>query len=115
MAGWPISVPIPPPQLCRVNLTFFYRPKARDYLLAHPEITLDDFAGTYSTSFDVSWPYDPSHVLIATPGAEAEAECMLTNPVFEEHMRHLKNWSVGKAFHDRFPELAKLTEEDSDT
>lgn len=90
------------------------RPKAREYLISHPEITLDDFAATYSTSFFVSWPYDPSHVLITTPGTDAGNESISTNPVYEEHMRHLKNWSVGQAFRDRFPEIAKLTDEDAD-
>ncbi|KAI0152595.1 hypothetical protein GGR57DRAFT_469621 [Xylariaceae sp. FL1272] len=79
-------------------------PKARDYLVADPRITLDDFAAAYSTSFSVNWPYEPSLVLIPGTGESRQ----VINPVFEEHLRQLKNWTVGMVFRDRWPELAVL-------
>ena len=83
-------------------------PKVRDYLIEHPEITLDDIAATYASSFFVSWNYDPSHVLISV---DAESKVVITNPVFEEHIRQLKNWSVSEPFRQRFPELSALIDE----
>ncbi|KAI1265298.1 hypothetical protein F5Y18DRAFT_417072 [Xylariaceae sp. FL1019] len=79
-------------------------PKARDYLVADPRITLDDFAAAYSTSFSVNWPYEPSLVLIPGSGESQQ----VINPVFKEHLRQLKNWTVGTVFRDRWPELAVL-------
>ena len=84
-------------------------PKVRDYLIEHPEITLDDIAATYASSFFVSWTYDPSHVLISV---DAESRMVITNPVFEEHIRQLKNWGVGEPFRSRFPELSALVDEE---
>ncbi|KAI8626455.1 hypothetical protein F5Y19DRAFT_478570 [Xylariaceae sp. FL1651] len=83
-------------------------PKAREYLVAHPEITYDDFAATYSTSFSISWPYDPSLVLIPASDGIPHSEHQNINPVFEEHMRQLRNWTVGNTFRKRWPELAAI-------
>lgn len=84
-------------------------PSARDYLIAHPDITLDHFAAVYSTSFSIRWEYDPSHVLLkaVTPGEET-----MINPVYEEHIRQLSNWDVGLPFRDRYPEIAALIDDD---
>ncbi|KAI1316060.1 hypothetical protein F5Y16DRAFT_406911 [Xylariaceae sp. FL0255] len=78
-------------------------PQVRDYLIANPSITIDDFAAAHSTNFSVSWPYDPSSVLI-TVGKDT----VNMNPVFEEHMRQIENWTVSKAFRERWPEIARL-------
>ncbi|OIW28610.1 hypothetical protein CONLIGDRAFT_654811 [Coniochaeta ligniaria NRRL 30616] len=87
-------------------------PRVREYLVAHPGITLDDFAATYSSSFCVSWPYDPSHILIRTPTA-ADTEDITINPVYEEHIRQLKYWTVAKTFRARFPEISELMDQDA--
>lgn len=78
-------------------------PAARRYLVSHPELTLDDFAAVYSSSFSIRWNYDPSFVVIQAGGPE-EA---YINPIYEEHIRQLKNWNVGDAVRKRFPELAE--------
>jgi hypothetical protein len=80
-------------------------PRARNYLIHHPDITLDEFAAGYSATFDISWKYDPSHVVIRT-GAEPNESYI--NPIFEEHIRQLSNWSVGEAFRKRFPDLSRI-------
>ncbi|KAF4466727.1 BZIP transcription factor [Fusarium albosuccineum] len=88
-------------------------PRARDYLIVHPEITLDDFAATYSSGFELNWPYEPSSVLLASSvNGNGTAESV-TNPVYEEHMRQIRNWTVGEAFRHKFPELARLIDLDS--
>jgi hypothetical protein len=89
-----------------------HRPRVREYLVAHPGITLDDFAAVYSSSFCVSWPYDPSHILIRTPTGP-DTEDITINPVYEEHIRQLKYWTVAKPFRTRFPEISELMDQDA--
>jgi hypothetical protein len=111
-------------------------PNARIYLIQNPSISFDDFASCYSTSFDLSWPYDHSHVLISlsqnmksTPEAafndwflpypESEAGGLGTtgdailNPVFEQHLRQLKNWTVSDSFRRQFSELSAIIDGDT--
>ncbi|CAK7235694.1 hypothetical protein SEUCBS140593_009365 [Sporothrix eucalyptigena] len=85
-------------------------PNVRNYLIAHPDITLDHFAAVYSTSFSIRWPYDPTHVLLK---AVAPGEDITINPVYEEHIRQLSNWEVGKAFRDRYPEIGEIIDRDA--
>jgi hypothetical protein len=84
-------------------------PKMRDYLIGHPDITLDDIAAVYSSSFYIRWQYDPSHVLISV---DDQSKVVITNPIFEEHIRQLKNWGLGDAFRQKFPELSELIHQD---
>ncbi|KAF2713316.1 hypothetical protein K504DRAFT_354904, partial [Pleomassaria siparia CBS 279.74] len=89
-------------------------PNARHYLINNPSITFDDFASCYSSSFDVSWPYEQSHVFISFPsGASISPSSMILNPVFEQQTRQLKNWSVSDVFWRQFPDLAAIIETDS--
>ncbi|KAI9902319.1 hypothetical protein N3K66_001671 [Trichothecium roseum] len=104
-------------------------PRAREHLIAHPEITLDDFVVAYSTGFSVNWPYDPASALLPMTAAvevheekekegeeeeeEDRAMTAIINPVFEEHIRQMRYWTVGDAFHHRFPALARLIDLDS--
>lgn len=111
-------------------------PSARIYLINNPGITFDYFVSYYSSSFQVSWPYDHSHVFISLSqkkdsrpeaafndwflppnGAQSdettEPENTILNPVFEQHLRQLKNWSVSGSFQRQFPELSALIESDS--
>lgn len=110
-------------------------PSARIYLIRHPEITFDEFVKYYSSSFDVSWPYDDEFVLITAPPKSPTtdsafntwfipndnitninlppAETPILNPVFEQHLRQLKNWRVSSTFTDRFPELSAAMIDDS--
>jgi hypothetical protein len=83
-------------------------PNVRQYLIDHPDIFFDDFAGAYSTSFRIRWDYDPSHVIITT--AAADGGGILINPIYEEHIRQLRNWTVGDVFRRKFPELSTLVD-----
>jgi hypothetical protein len=87
-------------------------PSARDYLIAHPNISLDHFAGTYSTSFFVRWEYNAAHVVVTTENSDGTKE-IIPNPIYEEHVRQLHNWNVGHFFCQTFPEIAKLIEQDT--
>ncbi|KAJ4369564.1 hypothetical protein N0V83_005326 [Neocucurbitaria cava] len=109
-------------------------PGARVYLINNPQITFDDFATYYSSSFHLAWPYDHSHVFISLPREKRAApeaafndwflqhnqsgetkvhEDPVLNPVFEQHLRQLKNWSVSDGFRCRFPELSDIIDRDS--
>ncbi|KXJ90406.1 hypothetical protein Micbo1qcDRAFT_205254 [Microdochium bolleyi] len=87
-------------------------PRARRYLVQHPEITLDAFASKYSSSLSVLWDYDHEHVLIRVDGGGGAAKTVLINPIFEQHIRQLKCWTVGETFRTHFQELAELIEMD---
>ncbi|KAI0127123.1 fungal trichothecene efflux pump-domain-containing protein [Xylariales sp. AK1849] len=87
-------------------------PRASEYLVEHPEITLDDFASTYSSSFVVKWDYDPAHNFITTSSGDSGLKQVTTNPIYEEHIRQLKKWTVGDAFRNRFPNISVLIDED---
>ncbi|KAF2426612.1 hypothetical protein EJ08DRAFT_671828 [Tothia fuscella] len=81
-------------------------PQIRTHLVNHPDITLDSFVSAYSSSFDIRWPYDPSHVVFQQ-SSTGPTETYI-NPVFEEHLRELKNWTVGDSFRQKFPTLARI-------
>lgn len=111
-------------------------PSARVYLIRNPAISFDDFAASYSTSFDLYWPYGHSHVLISpsqTVSCKPEAAFndwflpqhllgveknsstsdTILNPVFEQHLRELKNWLILDGFRCRFTELSVIIDSDS--
>ncbi|CAH0025241.1 unnamed protein product [Clonostachys rhizophaga] len=87
-------------------------PQAREYLIKHPEITLDDWAAVYSAGLKVNWPYDPSTVLLGASVNALGTSGITINPVFEEHLRQLRHWTVGDGFRRRFPELARIIDLD---
>ncbi|KAI1627982.1 hypothetical protein EDD37DRAFT_623904 [Exophiala viscosa] len=87
-------------------------PRARQHLIAHPEIQLDDFAAVYSSGFEILWAYDAKSVLITLSPSEGNARHAMINPVYEEHITHLQNWKVGDALHHRFPALAEAIQQD---
>ncbi|KAH6673091.1 hypothetical protein B0J14DRAFT_513097 [Halenospora varia] len=92
-------------------------PNARTYLITHPHITFDDFAMVYSSSFDVSWPYSPSHIIESSSGGmggDGGGAGISLNPVYEQHLRQLRNWTVGEKFRRKFPELSGIIDADGE-
>ncbi|KAF2110310.1 hypothetical protein BDV96DRAFT_650954 [Lophiotrema nucula] len=83
-------------------------PKLRIYLIEHPEVKFDDYASAYSTSFSIKWDYDPSHVIITT--SEGDKSGILINPIYEEHIRQLRNWTVEGVFRRKFPEMSAIVD-----
>lgn len=89
-------------------------PRLRKYLLDRPQITLDDFAAAYSSSFNVEWPYSPSLVITdVTPSREGACKVLHASPVYEEHMRQIRHWTVRGPFRTKFPEMAALIDLDN--
>lgn len=90
-------------------------PNARAYLLVHTNISYDVLAAVYSSSFDISWKYDDSMVLVSdTVVDDNRAICgseSLT-PIFKQHVRKLRHWTVDEKFARYFPELFDIVERD---
>ena len=79
-------------------------PQLRDKLVSsYPLVPFDNFFIPYTTTLSLNWPYEPRSILQPIPDSEELA----LNPVFEEHLRDLKNWSLGPAFVKAHPILAE--------
>jgi hypothetical protein len=73
----------------------------------------DSFFIPYTSTLSINWPYSPQDVLLPTTppqniartssGATDEPFWRM-NPVFEDHVRNLDNWSLGIAFSEHFPQ-----------
>lgn len=74
-----------------------------------PEFTLP-----YTCQMSINWKYDDRDCIITQEslvrggGRDARLSEPIINPVFERHLRELKNWSVGPALIEKFPEFAPL-------
>lgn len=80
-------------------------PRMRERLVATYEpggFPFDDFFIPFTTTLSVNWPYEDAYVLLASPTGEE----LMINPVFEQHMGVLENWTLGEAFERAFPSLA---------
>lgn len=74
----------------------------------------DNFFIPFTTTLSLNWPYDPMKCLqpatrqntydMDAAGCEEGEEWSIT-PIFEEHLRKLENWSLGRPFEKAFPEL----------
>ncbi|KAI9766004.1 MAG: hypothetical protein M1840_007011 [Geoglossum simile] len=77
-------------------------PKMRDVLVRdYTNYVFQDFSFHYTNSLSLNWSYEPTDVLLPTPGSDE----LCINPVFERHLRDLKNWSLGPEFRDAYPAL----------
>ncbi|KAH0845342.1 hypothetical protein FOPE_11397 [Fonsecaea pedrosoi] len=91
------------------------RPSVREILVKDQELYhVEEFGAFHSTSVSVNWPYSSDCVLITSRGGAAkEDETVLSlNPAFEEHIRDLRNWTIGSRFTQKYPELAAAIEQD---
>ncbi|KIW74828.1 hypothetical protein Z517_11598 [Fonsecaea pedrosoi CBS 271.37] len=90
-------------------------PNLREILVKDQELYhVEEFGAFHSTSVSVNWPYSSDCVLITSRGSAAkEDETVLSlNPAFEEHIRDLRNWTIGSRFTQKYPELAAAIEQD---
>jgi hypothetical protein len=65
------------------------------------EFPFDNFFIPFTSTLSVNWPYEDTYVLLASPTGEE----LMINPVFEQHMGVLGNWTLGPAFERAFPAL----------
>ena len=67
----------------------------------YPSIPFDDFFIPYTTTLSLNWNYEASDTLLCKEGTEE----LIINPIFEKHIRDLKNWTLGPAFARAHPSL----------
>jgi hypothetical protein len=79
-------------------------PRMRESLVNEWEpggFPFDNFFIPFTSTLSVNWPYEDAYVLLASPTGEE----LMINPVFEQHMGVLGNWTLGPAFEKTFPGL----------
>lgn len=73
----------------------------RDALIENPEkYPYSSFTALYSPTVSVNWPYDPMDAIQEVENG------MILNPIFEKHIRRLKNWNLSSRFEEYLPGLA---------
>ncbi|KAI5290796.1 hypothetical protein KEM54_000424 [Ascosphaera aggregata] len=78
-------------------------PQMRERMvMTNTEYNFADWFIPYTADLSVNWPYEPTDALLATVGCDE----LMINPVFEQHLRNLDNWSLGPRFTQAFPHLA---------
>lgn len=88
------------------------RPRVRDYLVRHQDITFDEYTDAFSLSFEVNWPYDDALVIVKEETEGSAAVRWRISPVFQEHIRNMRNWTVGPRYSQFYPPMGKAVSED---
>ncbi|KAK4243940.1 AP-1-like transcription factor [Corynascus novoguineensis] len=79
-------------------------PRMRERLVGGYEdggFPFDNFFIPFTSTLSINWPYEDAYVLLASPTGDE----LMINPVFEQHLRKLENWTLGDAFERAFPGL----------
>jgi len=77
-------------------------PGMREHMVRnYQNYPLENYFIPYTSTISCNWPYDDIYVLIRSP----ETDEITINPVFDQHVRNLDNWTLGEAFSQKFPEL----------
>jgi hypothetical protein len=73
------------------------RPESRDTICRDLKLhdKWEELANTCNDTMSINWPYNPADCLISLSSKE-----FVVNPVFIQHIRDLKNWTVGQSFFD---------------
>jgi hypothetical protein len=82
-----------------------YRTEARDLLIQHMDFTKFEEFQRVTSTFCVNWPYNDSDMFIEDPSKTH----ISLNPVFESHIRNLKNWTFSSSVVEAFPFLGPYT------
>ncbi|CAI7645549.1 unnamed protein product [Penicillium pancosmium] len=77
-------------------------PQMRDAFIESPSrYPYSTFSALYSPNVTVNWPYDPMDAVKEVENG------MILNPIFEKHIRRLKNWKLSSRFEEYLPGLAE--------
>jgi hypothetical protein len=79
-------------------------PQMREKLVAEyvpGGFPFENFFIPFTTTLSLNWPYADHSVLLASPTGDE----LMINPVFEQHLADLRNWTLGEAFERAFPQL----------
>lgn len=70
----------------------------------------EDFRSIHNRTVSVNWPYPLADILVYDSNNEISL-----NPLFEEHIRNLDNWSVGPELTQKFSYAEFLPQHPTDT
>lgn len=78
-------------------------------MIRAPEIyTFNAYSPLHAGKLSVNWPYNPADVLITQDdhrqGMGGKKQVII-NPMFEQHIRDLSNWSIDPKVAETMPEL----------
>lgn len=86
-------------------------PRARDRLIySHRNYPFENWFVPYTRTISCNWPYETTDCLIHNTASDE----LLINPVFERHVRDLRNWSLGTEFAEAFPALVDVVKINTD-
>jgi hypothetical protein len=81
------------------------RPHVRDCLIRNQHITFEQYASAYTLTSDVNWQYGEHLVFLEGVSSETSMSIWTINPVFEQHLKNLNNFSVGPTYKLFLPEV----------
>ena len=69
----------------------------------------EEFSAVHAGALSINWPYNPTEVLITQTSQDHQngrpKEQVIINPVFEQHIRDLHNWTLDSKVATVYPEL----------
>ena len=80
--------------------------------MRHQDITFDEYTDAFSLSFDVNWPYDDALVIVREEIQSSAKVRWRISPVFQEHIRNIRHWTVGPRYCQLYPPMGKAVDED---
>lgn len=79
-------------------------PIIRLRLITTADVTFENFFIPFTSRLCLNWPYPCDQVLISAAESDDPSDVKI-NPVFESHLRDLRNWSLATVFKTTVPEL----------
>jgi hypothetical protein len=80
-------------------------PRARDRLVyLYRNYPFENWFVPYTRTISCNWPYEATDCLIHNTASDE----LLINPVFERHVRDLRNWTLGTEFAEAYPALVDV-------
>ncbi|KAL2869300.1 bZIP transcription factor [Aspergillus lucknowensis] len=81
-------------------------PRMRDRLvMSYHDYPFENWFIPFTSTLSVNWPYEATDCLLST----GDADELIINPVFERHFSDIKNWTLGPAFAEAYPQLVETT------
>ncbi|KAH8698506.1 putative bZIP transcription factor [Talaromyces proteolyticus] len=80
-------------------------PQVRDRLVYnYRNYPFENWFGPYTRTISCNWPYEATDCLLHN----TDSDELLINPVFERHVRNLRNWTLGTEFAEAYPGLVDV-------
>ncbi|OCK75636.1 hypothetical protein K432DRAFT_429272 [Lepidopterella palustris CBS 459.81] len=78
-------------------------PRARERICRNPQYQGENanFTKICNANISINWPFTVSDMLVKISDTDS-----ILNPIFEQHIKDIRNWTLGKAFIDAYPDFA---------